>query len=92
MPTDWKEFQELFDLRHSIVHNIYSGTKIDIRKLKRLSAHVDFFVYESGMIMMDKVLEDMKEDLSPKEYAKEMKESEEMKTFVYEHEFLINYS
>ena len=72
---DWEEFQELFELRHKIVHEM-ADEKIKIGKLRRFIYHTAIFLAESWFIHLKCLLEDMKDskELSIKEYKKDVED------------------
>jgi len=62
---DWKEFQNMFDLRHKIVHNMNNLEKTSLKEVYRWYQMTNFFLAESSIILMKKYSEN--DFLSPKE-------------------------
>lgn len=69
-----KDFNELFEARHSIIHSIKHNKRISVTKLKKFINHSKFFLFESKIIVMLTILEEMKKDgeITTKHYQKDI--------------------
>lgn len=65
-PFDWKEFRELFDNRHDIIHRMGASIEIDQKKLLRYISNSSTFLGFTEVIIVQELEGRLKASLDPK--------------------------